>query len=98
MKKNHSPYKAHLFICIKSRRADRKSCGDSCGPDLKKTLKEEVTKRGWKPQIRISDSGCLGLCEAGPNIMIYPQKIWFSEVTPADVPEILQTLEEIMAE
>ena len=47
--------------------------------------------------IRVSESSCLGVCDAGPNIMIYPQKIWLSEVTKDDVPEILQLLEEILA-
>jgi (2Fe-2S) ferredoxin len=31
-------------------------------------------------------------------VMIYPQKIWFSEVFPDDVDEIVSTIEGIMAD
>ncbi len=96
MKQQTAPYQCHLFICTKSRNGERKSCGDSTNPQLKTLLKEEISKRGWKPRVRISDSGCLGLCDAGPNLIIYPQKIWYSEVTPADLPEILQTIENLL--
>lgn len=92
MKKNDAPYQCHLFVCVKSRGGERKSCGDGSNPELKSILKDEVKKRGWKPMVRISESSCLGVCEAGPNVMIYPQKIWLSEVTPDDVPDILELI------
>ena len=38
-------------------------------------------------------AGCLGLCAQGPNVMLYPQSVWFSGVTPADLPEILAAIE-----
>ena len=98
MKTKASPYTCHLFICTKSRGGDRKSCGDGGSTELKSVLKDEVKKRGWKPRVRVSESSCLGVCDAGPNIMIYPQKIWLSEVTAADTPAILQTLAEILGE
>lgn len=98
MKKAISPYKAHLFVCTKTRDNDRKSCGDNRGLKLAKSLKDEVKRRGLKPAVRVSTSGCLGLCEDGPNIMIYPQGIWFSAVTQDDLPEILGILEKIKAE
>ncbi|MDH3982503.1 MAG: (2Fe-2S) ferredoxin domain-containing protein [Kiritimatiellaceae bacterium] len=97
MIKKDSPYKAHLFICTKSRGGERKSCGDGDNAGLKGALKDEVKMRGWKPQVRVSESSCLGVCESGPNIMIYPQGIWFAGVTREDLPEILQTLESLIA-
>ena len=96
MKTSTSPYKCHLFICVKSRGGERKSCGDGGHPELKELLKDEVKQRGWKPAVRVSEASCLGLCDAGPNIMIYPQKIWLSEVTLDDLPDILQTLEKLL--
>ncbi|VGO17534.1 Ferredoxin, 2Fe-2S [Pontiella desulfatans] len=98
MKKSSTPYQAHLFVCTKSRGGERKSCGDGDNPALKDVLKDEVKKRGWKPVVRVSESSCLGVCDAGPNIMIYPQKIWFSEVTHADVPGILELVGSLVTE
>lgn len=96
MKQRTSPYVCHLFVCTKSRNGEKKSCGDAGTPDLKATIKAEIKKRGWKSTVRVSDSGCLGVCSAGPNIMIYPQKIWLAAVSPGDLPEIIRIVEEIM--
>ena len=93
MKKQQTPYACHLFVCIKTRKGERKSCGDGDNPDLKTRLKSEIKSRGWKGRVRVSDSGCLGLCDSGPNILLYPQGIWFSDVSESDLPEIFQTLE-----
>lgn len=98
MKQRISPYKCHLFVCTKSRNGEKKSCGDGGTPQLKTLLKAEFKKkRGWKELVRVSDSGCLGVCASGPNIMIYPQKTWLSDVTLADLPDIIQMVEDIVA-
>ena len=96
MNKKVSRYKAHLFICNKTRDDGRKSCGNHSNPELKSLLKDAVREKGWKPLVRVSESSCLGVCDAGPNIMIYPQKIWLSDVSMDDVPEIIQTLEDLI--
>ena len=96
MKQHISPYKCHLFVCTKTRGGEQSSCGDAGTPDLKAAIKTEIKNRGWKGIVRVSDSGCLGVCASGPNIMVYPQQIWFSAVSHDDLPEILQTLENIV--
>ena len=94
--KNISPYVAHVFVCTNDRKGERKSCADNNSPFVKSKLKDVVEQKGWKGKIRISTSGCMGLCAKGSNVIIYPQKIWFSGVTPDDVDTIASTLEAIM--
>lgn len=96
MKQQISPYACHLFVCTRSRNTEKKSCGAPGTPDLKAAIKTEIKNRGWKGLVRVSESGCLGLCTAGPNIMIYPQKIWLSSVSPKDLPQIIHLVEEIV--
>jgi (2Fe-2S) ferredoxin len=40
----------------------------------------------------------MGLCAKGSNVMIYPQKVWFSKVFTEDVDEIVSTIERVMAD
>jgi len=96
-KQNQSPYVAHVFVCTNDRKGARKSCADNNSPLVKAKLKEVVNERGWKGKVRISTSGCMGLCADGSNVMIYPQKVWFSGVMPDAVDEIVTTIEGIMA-
>lgn len=93
MNRSESPYRCHLFICANDRQGARRSCADGGqGPAIKARLKDGVAARGWKGRVRVSQSGCLGLCERGPNVMIYPQGIWYHAVTPADTDAILDEL------
>ncbi len=98
MKQHKSPYKCHIFVCVKSRDEGRTSCGNDGAEEIRSLLKSEIKTLGWKKVARVCESSCLGVCEAGPNIMIYPQRIWFSEVTVDDIPEILQAVEDFLDE
>ena len=92
-----SPYIAHVFVCTNDRAGLRKSCADNESATVKNLLKEAINARGWKGRVRVSTSGCMGLCTQGSNVMIYPQKIWLSAVVPERVEEIVALLEELVA-
>jgi len=91
-----SPFICHIFVCTNDRGGKRRSCADKNSPLIKTTLKKEVHIRGWTKSVRVSQSGCMGLCPNGPNVMIYPQKIWFSGVSVDDTGQIISKVEEIM--
>jgi len=95
---SQSPYLAHIFVCTNDRKGERKSCADNQSPLVRARLKEVADAKGWQGKVRISNSGCMGLCTNGPNVLIYPQKIWFSEVSPEDVDIIVAAVERILSE
>ena len=39
----------------------------------------------------ISNTGCLGLCNDGPIVIVYPEGTWYGKVTPNDVDEIVES-------
>jgi (2Fe-2S) ferredoxin len=55
------------------------------------TLRREINTRGLEDEVQLTTCGSLGLCEHGPNLIVYPEGIWYSGVTPTDVPEIVQS-------
>jgi len=91
-----APYACHIFVCVNDRHGQRKSCADGHNPAIRKKLKDEVARRGWRPQVRVSHCGCMGLCSDGPNVILYPQKIWFSDVSNDDVDSILSAVDGIL--
>ena len=95
--KKESPYLSHIFVCTNDRGGEKKSCADNESRLVRSKLKEAVNNRGWKGKVRVTQSGCMGLCAKGSNVMLYPQKIWFAGVLPGDVEEIMSALEDIVS-
>ena len=95
--KEASPYICHIFVCTNDRKGMRKSCADGNSPQLKAALKEGISKiNGVKGKVRVSSSGCMGLCQHGPNVMIYPHGIWFSPASMDDLEEIISVVKAIV--
>jgi len=92
-----TPYKCHVFVCVNDRGGTRKSCADGNSKEIAVRLKEAATARNFPPgAVRVSQSLCLGLCEFGPNVVLYPQRIWFKAVTLDDIDGILDTVEKAL--
>lgn len=47
-----------------------------------------MQKRQAYEKLAITYSGCLGPCDQGANVLVYPEAVLYSGVTPADVEEI----------
>ena len=86
-------YERHLFICSNTRPADspRPCCDPAGNAELQKLFKEKLKQRGLKGRVRANKSGCLDQCEHGPNLVVYPDAVWYGRVTPADVDEIIES-------
>jgi NADH:ubiquinone oxidoreductase subunit F (NADH-binding)/(2Fe-2S) ferredoxin/NAD-dependent dihydropyrimidine dehydrogenase PreA subunit len=59
---------------------------------VKKVLEafdEEIKKQGLEGKVELKETGCLGFCEKGPRIVIYPEEIYYFQVKASDVPEIV---------
>ena len=52
-------------------------------------FKAELEKQGLKDKVEIRETGCLGFCEQGPRVTIYPEEICYFKVKPEDAPEIV---------
>jgi len=81
----------HFFVCANERPAMGKpSRGARGSAELLSALQEGVGKHPelWG-KVAVTPSGCLGPCFEGPTIVVYPEAVWYTGVTPADVPEIV---------
>lgn len=85
------PYVRQLYVCINNRHGESPSCGYSGGEEFIEQLKIACKERNLKGKIRAAKSGCMDLCAFGPNIMIWPEGIWFMKVTKDDIPRIVDT-------
>jgi len=67
------------------------TCGQASGSLLIiEAFTQELKKRGLETKVRIKITGCHGFCEMEPNIIIYPEEIYYKKLRPKDVPEIIE--------
>lgn len=85
-------YEAHVFCCTNRRPAGhpRGCCAERDGEALRDHMKSRARDLGLK-NVRINSAGCLDRCELGPTMVIYPEGVWYSVPTKADVDEVLET-------
>ncbi len=86
-----SLYKKHVFVCENERdeKDTKGSCSQKGSREFRAKLKEEIKQRGLKSKIRINKAGCLGTCNQGISVAIYPERIWYGKVQEDDIAEIV---------
>jgi len=71
-------------------------CGPGCLANGATKLVQAFRSELEKKRIRdfrveaLKETGCHGFCEKGPLVVIEPQGTFYTRVTPADVPEIIE--------
>jgi len=83
--------KFHIFVCTSSRPNGQQKgfCHSKTSVDVMTRFMEEIEERDIGGEVFLSNTGCFGICEKGPVVVVYPDNVWYGSVTPADVPEIL---------
>lgn len=84
-------FEKHLFVCTNQRSGtERRSCGEQHGLDLTAAFKKAIKDKKLDMPIRAQRAGCLGICDFGPTVAIYPEGTFYVNVQLSDVEEIVQ--------
>ena len=54
-------------------------------------LHGELGSQGLSSEVQVSTCGCLGLCDDGPIMIVYPDGVWYRRVKNEDVKEIVSS-------
>ena len=86
-------FKHHIFICTNQREpgSPRRCCNPDGKAELHRAFKDAVSARGLKATVRANKAGCLDQCEHGPNVVVYPEAVWYGGVKPEDVAKIVES-------
>jgi (2Fe-2S) ferredoxin len=84
--------KRQVLVCT------AKSCSDNGSEAVLEAFKAGLTgaqllfhKGNREGEVHCSHCGSVGFCAIGPAVLVYPDGIWYAHVTPADVPEIIES-------
>jgi len=85
------PFRYHVFICDQKKPEGVPCCPARGSAATIEVMREEVAKRGLLDEVQITTCGSLGVCERGPNLVVYPEGVWYSGVRAEDVPELVES-------
>lgn len=65
-------------------------CTSSGSMLLAKEVKKELIKHDILDEIEVVVTGCFGLCELGPVVIVYPEGTFYSRVESSDIKELVE--------
>jgi len=76
-------YRSHILVC------NGTGCTASKAPELMARLEKALAEKGIEKEVKIVKTGCFGLCEKGPIMVVYPEGATYCHVMPDDIDEIV---------
>ena len=77
-------FRSHVLVCGGTLRTQRRQ-------DVKRFTEKKLTRYNLADEIRVVETGCLGPCDEGPVIIVYPEGTMYSRLQPSDIPRIVQS-------
>nr|WP_239551237.1 NADH-quinone oxidoreductase subunit NuoF [Halanaerobacter jeridensis] len=65
-------------------------CVSSGCKEVQEALKDELKEKDLRDEVKIVETGCHGFCEKGPIMVMYPEGVFYCEVTPEDMEELVE--------
>jgi (2Fe-2S) ferredoxin/SAM-dependent methyltransferase len=84
------PFRYHVYACDQRKPEGLPCCAARGSATVLEALRNELRAQGLLDAVQLTTCGSLGLCERGPNLVVYPEGTWYSGVAAADVPEIVR--------
>ncbi|HLO96424.1 MAG TPA: (2Fe-2S) ferredoxin domain-containing protein [Burkholderiaceae bacterium] len=85
-------FRIHAFACMQARPSGhpRGSCAERGAKALVERLQMRVDRERLA-DVAVTATGCMGFCQAGPLMVVYPQGLWYAPRTEADIDEIVDS-------
>jgi len=78
-------YRSHVLVCAGA------GCVSSGCKAVEQALIDAINKNHLDKEVRVVETGCMGPCDMGPVIVIYPEGVFYRKLKPEDAKEIVET-------
>ncbi|MBT9176219.1 MAG: NADP-reducing hydrogenase subunit HndC [Firmicutes bacterium] len=75
-------FRSHVLVCAGA------GCVSSGCLATEEALVDEIAKLGLDREIKVIETGCIGTCDLGPVLVVYPEGIFYRNVTADDAREV----------
>jgi NADH:ubiquinone oxidoreductase subunit F (NADH-binding)/(2Fe-2S) ferredoxin/NAD-dependent dihydropyrimidine dehydrogenase PreA subunit len=77
-------YRSNVLICGGT------GCTSSKSDQIQEKMEIKIQELGLEKEVKVIRTGCFGLCEAGPIVVVYPEGAFYSHVKLEDVDTICE--------
>jgi NADH:ubiquinone oxidoreductase subunit F (NADH-binding)/(2Fe-2S) ferredoxin len=77
-------YRSHVLIC------NGTGCHSGGATETTEAIKKEIEKLSLAKEVAVVPTGCHGMCEMGPIVIVYPEGTFYCRVGPEDGVEIVR--------
>lgn len=84
--------KAHVFVCTSCRLNGQQKglCYSKNSVDIVSKFMELIEEYDLSGEVMISNTGCFGICDKGPVAVVYPEGVWYGNLTEDSVERIVE--------
>jgi len=75
--------RTHVLVCAGT------GCSSSKSLEIVKRFEDGIMAKDLTDEVKVVKTGCFGLCQKGPIVAVYPDKIFYNTVQLTDVDEIV---------
>jgi len=72
---SHKPIKKHIFVCTNI------DCAEKGGFRTLQSIRRKIKDAGLQNEVAVTRTSCMGKCGEGPAVVVYPDGIWYRELT-----------------
>ena len=76
--------RSHVLICAGA------GCVASGALEVSAAVRKALDKFELSGEVSVVETGCLGPCAAGPVAVVYPEGVFYQQITPEDAAEIVE--------
>jgi (2Fe-2S) ferredoxin len=84
------PCRHHVFFCRQQKPGGLTCCAQRGAAEALAALQREIAAQGLDDEVQVTPCDSIGLCGRGPNLIVYPEGLWYTGVTPEDAVEIVR--------
>ncbi|AOY74796.1 NADH-quinone oxidoreductase subunit NuoF [Clostridium formicaceticum] len=77
-------FRSHVLVCAGT------GCTSSDSLKIIEKLESQLKEYNLEKEVKVVKTGCFGLCEAGPIVIVYPEGAFYSHVKLEDVERITE--------
>jgi len=83
--KNNEKYKYQILVCGGT------GCVSSNCAAIETAVKEELEAQGIAKEVKVYQTGCMGICALGPLMLVLPDRTFYTKLNPEKAKEIVRS-------